>query len=582
MAIYAMMELINQLALRNTDTALEERILEEALWGLDYLMKIRFDGGYRITWSKMRMYTDCIIGTTDDVITPAQNIPWQNFLGAGIEALVYNVLKDRKPELARKCLQFAEEDWEAATRLQEKWLVSDSKEMGWSSGGTYLTASWGVISSLNLYRATRKKVYADHAIEYGRLLMRCQEWEFLDGIPITGFFYTSPEKVSILHHLHNAFEESPLLALTGLCTTFPDHEDWIEWYGAVILHSEYFLKRGAQYSMPYCMLPNSVFRKSEILSVTDPEMREGMLKQFLEGTRFTDEYYLRCFPIWTGQGYHGNTNVQLSETMALTLAVHLRNDIVGENLVCKQLQWVFGGNPFSQSLMYGEGYDYAPLYAPNPGDIVGALPVGMDCMNNDEPYWYDSNTWTFKEIWVNPVLRFIWNAAYVGMQGFVQGKIEGEDVNTISFSEQRTSRKKSVLINSDRTFRTILPAGEYLIECGTALRLLTVVSGGNYNITLNPGRNIEFTASVKNKSTRGRTLRIEVTAEGNGIHNLAIRAFNVAVTDSEKTVDLGEGKKVTIHWDIQIKEADIPWVVVIIPDGDLTLKKELTGTLEEK
>jgi hypothetical protein len=77
------------------------------------------------------------------------------------------------------------------------------------------------------------------------------------------------------------------------------------------------------------------------------------------------------------------------------------------NLVGKQFQWLFGGNPFSKSLMYGEGYDFPPHFAYCLKDLVGALPVGMDCMSGDDPNWSATNTATYKEIWVEPVNRFM-------------------------------------------------------------------------------------------------------------------------------------------------------------------------------
>jgi hypothetical protein len=57
---------------------------------------------------------------------------------------------------------------------------------------------------------------------------------------------------------------------------------------------------------------------------------------------------------------------------------------------------------------YGEGYDFPPLYTPSSGDIVGALPVGIQTRaENDIPYWPVQSTWTYKEVWVHPVSQWI-------------------------------------------------------------------------------------------------------------------------------------------------------------------------------
>ena len=62
MAIYSMLDIIEQLAVRNLDPELEKTVLDEALWGMDWLLKTRFGDGFRMTWSMMRIYTDGIIG----------------------------------------------------------------------------------------------------------------------------------------------------------------------------------------------------------------------------------------------------------------------------------------------------------------------------------------------------------------------------------------------------------------------------------------------------------------------------------------------------------------------------------------
>ncbi len=594
MSVYAMLQLMQQLEQRNLDQALQERILEEALWGLGWLLKTRFGDGYRMTWSGMSIYTDGIVGTNDDVVREAQNNPWENFIASSVEALAYVTLKERKPELAKQCLQAAEEDWEAAVKLQPQWLdggkvvltgggIIDNRVPfyhRWFSGGMYVTLSWGVVSSIHLYEATGRSDYAERAVEYGRLLMQCQQREFVDGIPLTGFFYTSPEKLAIVNHRHAAFEESPLLAFMALCRAFPDHEDWMNWYAATTLHSEYFLKRGAEFTAPYDVIPNAVFRKADILNVPNPEVREAMLRQFQEGTRLTDEYHLRIFPIWSTKTHHGNTAVQLSQTLALVAASQIRNNLSLEDLAATQLQWVFGGNPFSQSLMYGEGYDYPPLYAYNPDDIVGSLPVGMDCVRNDEPFWSASNHATFKEIWIVPVSRFLWNAVYLAMPASVQGELRGAETDTIVFCDRATETCKNVKVDASGKFQTQLPAGRYEIRFGSASRNITVVSGGNYHLTLNPEQSVDFLVDVKSHDLEKKIIRVQVTAAGKGRHDFAIRVFNGAVSEHEKPVNLKTGQKAEITWDVAVTNPQVPWVVVILPDGDLTRKQELTGTLE--
>ena len=53
------------------------------------------------------MYTDGIVGNIDDVVTPASNIPWENFLVAATEAFAYQIFKEKKPDLKRLIKTFA-------------------------------------------------------------------------------------------------------------------------------------------------------------------------------------------------------------------------------------------------------------------------------------------------------------------------------------------------------------------------------------------------------------------------------------------------------------------------------------------
>ncbi len=373
-----------------------ERMRSEVAWGLEYLLKTRFGDGYHIHWCRMRMYTDNEIGTVDDVLVPAQNIPWENFLAVAVECKAVGLFEKSNPELAARARAAAIDDWQAAVNSRVTWDEATVEE-----------ASWGVTSSLLMARMTGDEKYRKQAVLLGTLLMRCQEQTFVHGIPITGYFYSNTNGRKVIHNKHTAFEEAPMIALAMLCDELPEHENWMQWYGSAVLYSEFFMKRGSQIAAPYDLLPNSVWNKTEIMDDKDEKRRATSLQQFNEGTRLNDESVLRTFPIWNDSLFHGSTNVQLSSTWALAEAAKLRHDADGMKLVGKQLEWVLGANPFGQSLMYGVGYDFAPLYAYCTKDIVGALPVGMDCRSGDRPYWPATNSATFKEIWMEPVSRFL-------------------------------------------------------------------------------------------------------------------------------------------------------------------------------
>jgi hypothetical protein len=82
---------------------------------------------------------------------------------------------------------------------------------------------------------------------------------------------------------------------------------------------------------------------------------------------------------------------------------------VGLDLAQRQAQWIVGRNPFTQSTMYGEGYDWAQQYSVSSGDFVGSLPVGMQSRGvTDLPYWPSQNTYVYKEVWVHSASRWLW------------------------------------------------------------------------------------------------------------------------------------------------------------------------------
>jgi len=61
---------------------------------------------------------------------------------------------------------------------------------------------------------------------------KLQPW----NIPLTGYFYTSPKRENLFHRLHVSQEQEPIIALIRLCKALPNHDKWMKWYSAVVLH----------------------------------------------------------------------------------------------------------------------------------------------------------------------------------------------------------------------------------------------------------------------------------------------------------------------------------------------------------
>ena len=130
-------------------------------------------------------------------------------------------------------------------------------------------------------------------------------------------------------------------------------------------------------------MPAAVYRESEKRLLPEAKNwtplraadRDSYVEQVKRGIPLGGEYYLRRFPVWFD--FRGNSSVLLSQAKALSAAGQLRGDLQSEDLAQKQAQWLVGRNPFGSSLMYGEGYDWTPLYSVRSGPMVGALPVGI-------------------------------------------------------------------------------------------------------------------------------------------------------------------------------------------------------------
>src|ERR1017187_692576 len=278
-AAYAMFSLAERMQAAHEDPELLNRLLEEAKWGLDWLLKVTFHDGFRPGFSQMDRWTDGVIGDVDDVSAQASNNPAQNLAAAATEALAARVLKQSDPILAGYSLKQAQEDWGFAMTGMAARTRGSATEM----------AGHAIIAGLDLWQATGDRTYADQAIALSKSITDSQQRSFLPGLstPLTGFFYTAPDKSRILRYQHLSHEEAPTVALVRLCELFPDDPNWMTWYSAVTLYTEYFQKPMARFTEPYGMLANSVLKDDKYLQ--HPEggrgsTREAFREQVLNGT----------------------------------------------------------------------------------------------------------------------------------------------------------------------------------------------------------------------------------------------------------------------------------------------------------
>jgi hypothetical protein len=580
--VYALLSLAESLNRQGEDLALHDRLLEEARWGLNWVLKTRFGDGYRSTGQLVSYWTDGIMGTADDRFGIAVNNPEWNFRVSGVEALAARVLKDSDPELAHRSLVIAEEDWKYAVEglktappLAEVYGAQDELER----------ISFGVVASAELYQATGDQRYADEAVALGDMVLASQERTLQPWtIPLTGYFYTGPKRENLFHRFHLGQEQEPIIALVRLCEVLPDHDKWMKWYSAVVLHSQYYLKSASVVDEPYAVLPAAVYRESEKRLLPETKNwtplraadRDSYLEQVKRGIPLGGEYYLRRFPVWFD--FRGNSSVLLSQAKALSAAAQLRGDLQAEDLAQKQAQWLVGRNPFGASLMYGEGYDWTPLYSVRCGPMVGALPVGIETKGfNDAPYWPTQICWTYKEVWTQPVGQWIWLMQDVSVPATVRGTADPAGREPVEFREQNTGKVTTTTVGSvGGQFSIHLPEGHYDVRQGSAHTSVTVLPGGRYDLELRRDRAFDFTVAFQDLGHNEVILR--VSAEGTGRHTFTIRSDNLVLNEQAKQeIDLASGSVRESIWHARVLSPTTPWVAVFVPDGTLSERRELTG-----
>jgi hypothetical protein len=408
---FSIMEMANRAREKN-NTDLYNRLMEEALWGIDFIQKTRLGDGFRLqTWGT-NLWTDGFIGTNDDSgrrQVAIHNSGFENFLFSAIEAYASMTIEN-DIMLKQNLCKIAREDFGFAIKRFDELGYNERISKGhghayMASQSQYMaTVSW---AASMLYKLTKEKYYADKAAEFIKYTLQCQRQEPLnDKNKTSGFFYRDLNKKSIVHFTHQSRDQVYMQALTALCETQPAHPDFPEWEKSIRLYGNY-LKNIMQYVQPYGMVPSGVYNKDEIKDsanfyIVQVGIRKDVSKDFTEqlenGVRLDDDHYLRVFPVWFS--FKGNAAVTLATGKAAALCGKFLNDSELINIAEQQLFWIVGKNPFGQSLIWGEGSNYAQQYTALPGEMVGEIPVGMQSrFNEDTPYWPQFNTATYKEVW---------------------------------------------------------------------------------------------------------------------------------------------------------------------------------------
>ena len=411
---FALFEMANR-AKEKGNTDLHVRLLEEAQWGLDYILRTRLGDGFRAQTVGTNLWTDGFIGTIDDADRRqirVHNGAFENFLYSGIEA--YASLSIEKDIMLKENLQkVAKEDFDFALKRFEE--LGYEERYANRYGHAYMTSQSQYMATISwaasmLYLLTQDTYYAEKAAQYITYTIDCQRTEPLkDKNKTCGFFYRDLDKKSIVHFNHQSRDQVYMQALTVLCETQPNHKDFKTWDKAIRLYAVY-LKNIMQYVQPYGMIPSGVYHIDEVKDSVNFYVQQVWLtrdvskeyqEQLENGFQLDQEHYLRVFPVWFS--FKGNAAVQLATGKAAALCGKYLKDKELIDIAEQQLFWIVGKNPFGQSLIYGEGHNYMQQYNALPGEVVGEIPVGIQSrFNEDTPYWPQFNTATYKEVWGTP------------------------------------------------------------------------------------------------------------------------------------------------------------------------------------
>ena len=564
---------IGLLLLANALTAprharLRARVLDEAKWGLDYVLKTRFGDGYRATYSSSSIWTDGIIGTSDDITTQAGYTAFVDFDCAYAELLGAELFAETDVDYARFCEKIAADDYRLG---KQKWEQADNAERIYTHEGGQPFAncdvidpqvcSAGALAAALPYKRTENKIYQTDAVRFAERLLSCQQQRFEpEKAPMPGFFWQDRDRDLVWHHYHLAYSQLPETALSVLCQTFPDAPEYMQWYAALAMSGSYH-KKLHKYSAPYGLIPAGIYNENEaglpgakLQQYISDEERDEYVRMVRAGQPLGNGWYVRCFPVWFS--YRGNYNVLLSQAVAMNAAAGIRADYDLYAAAQDQYQFIVGKNPFGQSTMVGEGYDYVQHYAVQPGQNAGSLTVGMETLGDaDVPFWPQVNTAVYKEVWVCSATKWAW-----GMAGsFPSGKVYGcvaPDSGSVTFTHKKTGIQQRAGVNAVTGYYEMeLPAGEWTMENAGRRRSVTMIAGRSLRLD---GALYDLTADA---AQEGEHITLRVSADCAEPLSVRVRWYNADTAEQTFTLLPGQPQKISVN----LLDKQCPFVALVQP-----------------
>jgi hypothetical protein len=160
----------------------------------------------------------------------------------------------------------------------------------------------------------------------------------------------------------------------------------------------------------------------------------------------------------------------------------------------------------------------------------------------------------------------------------VRGKANPGSREPVAFREQKSGQLTTATPSSrDGEFDIHLPEGHYDVRQGSAHTSVTVLPSGFYDVDLRPDRVLDF--NVVSQDLGQNEIVLRVSAEGAGRHTFTLRSDNLTLKESGKQeIDLTSGGIREAVWHAHLVSPKTPWVAVVIPDGALDERREITGS----
>jgi hypothetical protein len=372
--------------LRVADESERSKLHDELDWGIRYFLKMQnADGLWMISAAlfpsvgerKENRLTDNCIGTADDrALDSRLTRASAQFRVALALAQWAGLAESRDPDHAKRLREAARRGFD---RARETKLARTPQDL-----------SAAVLAGLALHDRFPDGGYRASAAEFARALLSLQITEAGPGRTAVGHFWQSAEKAEYFRQVFdtNWF----LIALTELLERFPDDADAPAWEKAVRLHADTYLSPIAEKNA-FGLLPFAPYRNQP------------------PGGRRLGEIWYRYFmlpgeePHTVNPEWWVGINASIaSHGVGLARAGRLLREPAYTALAQRQLDWIFGYNPFGKSTMTGQGPRQATHYVgaqpfPKTPLIAGGVRNGFGGDANDQPVempgsWQTSEYWT--------------------------------------------------------------------------------------------------------------------------------------------------------------------------------------------